>query len=926
MHHNCRTTTHLSLHLTAYAQHHKLDIIALNETRLDSSKRFNIPSFTTHRKDRNSQGGGCCLLIKQSIDADTIDLSGFPDAEAVAVKIPSADGTEPLIVASIYNPPAKPIDVQLFQHLAGLSNRVLIIGDLNSHSKAWFGRFDDKNGKRILGFNQHYDYVIGNDSTYTRIPDYGDSLPSIIDLALISRDLYRHTKSTWVDTTENFKSDHYPLHVELAFKAHALKPEKHEVNLVNMEKLISLVISYFSNLSRTSITTKLQAEEREAEISGAMSTALQEATFTKRISRNIPKALPAEILAKIEEKRELLKVWQRSRRPEDKSAVNKASAQVSRLIDEHTKASWRNACDELGRLRASSTAYWKRLAQFSDEKPRARHIHKLKLDNGATTTEPTAISECFAANLASVFQVFQGDEFDDDFYRATEADAATLFTSYTPGDEQLTDVAEVAALLKDIRGRGAPGEDGISNKILKALPPECLQPIVDLVNASIRLSHVPAKWKKAVVVMIPKKDKPLSDVNSYRPISLLSTTSKLCERVILARLDKWQQPLISKLQCGFTKQRSTNDQILRILQTGQACINKNKKLGLVLIDFEKAFDKVWHAGLLAKLHRLNIPGYLGCWLKSYLSERTFAVRVGETISSTKTIGAGVPQGSVLGPHLFNIFINDIIDAALEDSRLTRNEPPDSVESLGMALYADDITLWKAAKDVGIIQERLQRALDDAHEWICHWRLRVNTKKTVYTIIENSATKSKLKISYAGVPLDHEASPRFLGVNLDRRLNLNTQVNNIVAACKNHLNLLRRLAGKSWGLSTRLLIHTYQSLIRSRVDYCPFVSMQASPHIAKKLQTIQNKAYRIATRWPPGQTYASMYAKHKAESVVVRHKRLASKYIERATRGSAIVRDLVEHYKGAPGNFDGVWAKHERKRITILGKIFEATKP
>ena len=155
--------------------------------------------------------------------------------------------------------------------------------------------------------------------------------------------------------------------------------------------------------------------EPEAAVSDAMSKALHEATFTKRISRNNPKALPAEILAKIVEKKELLKAWQRSRRPEDKSAVNRASAQVTRLIADHTQASWRNACGELGRLRSSSTAFWKRLAQFSDEKSRARHIHKLKLDSGATTTEPKAISECFATSLASVFQVFQGDEFDDDF-------------------------------------------------------------------------------------------------------------------------------------------------------------------------------------------------------------------------------------------------------------------------------------------------------------------------------------------------------------------------------------------------------------------------------------------------------------------------------------------------------------------------------
>ena len=128
MHHNCRSTKHLKLYLAAYAHYHKLDIIALNETRLAPSKNFNISSYTSHRKDRDTRGGGCCLLVKQGIDADVIDLSDFPGAEAVAVSIPSPDGLEPLIVASIYNPPATPIHIKLLEHLAGLSRRVLIIG------------------------------------------------------------------------------------------------------------------------------------------------------------------------------------------------------------------------------------------------------------------------------------------------------------------------------------------------------------------------------------------------------------------------------------------------------------------------------------------------------------------------------------------------------------------------------------------------------------------------------------------------------------------------------------------------------------------------------------------------------------------------------------------------------------------------------
>ena len=182
-----------------------------------------------------------------------------------------------------------------------------------------------------------------------------------------------------------------------------------------------------------------------------MATAIHESTITKNIARNSPRALPPDILAKIEEKKLLLKVWQRSRHPADKAAVNKATAQVKRLIAEHTQASWRRACDELGALRASSTAYWKRLDKLSDEKPRLRRIHKLQLADGTTTSDPTAISERFATNLASVFQVFQGDDYNKDFYEETESEASSLFTSFNPGDEQPTDTAEIAALLKDIR-------------------------------------------------------------------------------------------------------------------------------------------------------------------------------------------------------------------------------------------------------------------------------------------------------------------------------------------------------------------------------------------------------------------------------------------------------------------------------------------
>jgi exonuclease III len=298
MHHNCRSTKHLALYLAAYAHDHKLDIIALNETRLAPRINFSIPSYTSHRKDRDTRGGGCCLLVKQGIDADDIDLSAFPGAEAVAVAIQSTDRLEPLIIASIYNPPSSPIDIQLLEHLAGLSSRVLIIGDLNSHHRMWLGRTDDANGKLIEEFIDDHDFVIGNDNTFTRHPDNATGMPSIIDLAVISRDLYRQTKSTWVDTTENFTSDHYPLHVELAFKAITRKPEKHEVKILNWKKLIAEAVSAFSLLPERAAKAPKSSSTSETQQSARPSPRLSttrpspSASRATILGRSLPTFLP----------------------------------------------------------------------------------------------------------------------------------------------------------------------------------------------------------------------------------------------------------------------------------------------------------------------------------------------------------------------------------------------------------------------------------------------------------------------------------------------------------------------------------------------------------------------------------------------------------------------------------------------------------
>lgn len=333
--------------------------------------------------------------------------------------------------------------------------------------------------------------------------------------------------------------------------------------------------------------------------------------------------------------------------------------------------------------------------------------------------------------------------------------------------------------------------------------------------------------------MIPKplKDPTLPD--SYRPISLLNTLSKLLERIILNRLLKFinSNQILNVYQCGFRKNRQTKDQILRLIQSVRAGFNRNQFTGAIFIDIEKAFDKVWHRGLLYKLSGYNIPHYLGLWIQNYLSGRKFKVRVGDVFSSEKIIQAGVPQGSVLGPVLFNLFFNDITCVCAKTTE--------------MALFADDLASWYASVNFQMIQLKLQTFLDQLCLWLSIWRLKLSIKKTVFIIFNPSGENlsSKISLTYNNKPISYEHTPKFLGVTLDPAMTFTKYAETIKSRAIPRMNMLRSLQGKDWGMSIRLLLPTYKALIRSLIEYAPQVTLSMCDSARKTLEVIQSKSVK-----------------------------------------------------------------------------------
>ena len=232
------------------------------------------------------------------------------------------------------------------------------------------------------------------------------------------------------------------------------------------------------------------------------------------------------------------------------------------------------------------------------------------------------------------------------------------------------DVSEIMDIIKILDPNKASGPDFISHKMLKICPEKISTPLMLIFDKSLQQCKYPSNWKIANVTAIFKKVDS-SVPSNYRPISLISCVGKIMERVVYKYVynHHHENELFYKYQSGFLPKHSTVHQLLEIYDCILNSLEKKEKNCFVFCDFSKAFDKVWHRGLLHKLKAYGITGNLCNWFESYLHGRQQRVVVKNCTSSLCNVSAGVPQGSVLGPLLFIIYINDIADKLISVSRL-----------------------------------------------------------------------------------------------------------------------------------------------------------------------------------------------------------------------------------------------------------------
>jgi hypothetical protein len=475
----------------------------------------------------------------------------------------------------------------------------------------------------------------------------------------------------------------------------------------------------------------------------------------------------------------------------------------------------------------SSFKIWRHLSSVinPDKQKSTSNISKLDID-GHVSSDNKLITNYMNKYFCNIGQTLQnklttnGDQYKN--YLLHRVNQSFFLSPITP-----------ECLLKEINSLSpykSSGPDDISVKIIKLCPNIFAENLALIFNRSIEIGQYPTLMKVAKVIALFKKGD-RSKANNYRPISLLSIFNKLFEKILCKKLVSFlnHNNAIFKFQFGFRKLYSTTlalieftDSIRRLLDDGNYAIS-------IFVDLTKAFDTVDHEILLHKLDFYGIRGHANNFFRSYLSGRSQYTIVNGESSDINNIHCGVPQGSVLGPLFFALYINDMYTAVGEDH---------------IRLFADDTALYMWSNDLPTLVENIKVKFSELHKWCLSNKLIINNDKTNFVLFhaKNKQIPKNFKNIHIGrVTIDRVPHFKYLGVTLDESLNWNKHVDNICASLVKYFGIFNQIKSK---LSTTFLRQLYYAFVYSKIKYAIEVYGNCSLANLRKVQILQNKLLKL----------------------------------------------------------------------------------
>jgi hypothetical protein len=394
-----------------------------------------------------------------------------------------------------------------------------------------------------------------------------------------------------------------------------------------------------------------------------------------------------------------------------------------------------------------------------------------------------------------------------------------------------TSPAEVLSNITQLKTKTSCGPDELPNHVLKLAAKQIAVPLSHIINLSLHTGVFPEELKHGIITPIHKGG-PTDIPSNYRPIVVLSGISKLFERTVKTRMVDFlaSRKLLSDSQFGFREKLSTEIALNKMVDTIiQKIDNKQKTIGIFL-DVKKAFDTVDNKILLQKLNAYGFRGITLNWFASYLKDRPVQTKVNGTLSDIRISNIGVPQGSILGPILFLIFIDDLLHLLSNYCKVI--------------CYADDTTIIVSSENFTLLKTTCSDVLEIVSTWFCKNKLVLNVEKTNYMYFTLRQSADEFHLAINGTQLNRVKSTKVLGVTLQEDLKWNNHVNNVSTKLARSVGILYKL---SQNIPESSLKSVYNSLFLPHMTYCISVWGNANQMASRRLLALQKRAARIICR-------------------------------------------------------------------------------
>ena len=395
---------------------------------------------------------------------------------------------------------------------------------------------------------------------------------------------------------------------------------------------------------------------------------------------------------------------------------------------------------------------------------------------------------------------------------------------------------DILTICKSINNNKSCGLDNISNYLIRRFPIKAFEYLTILYNNCLNNSYFPHAWKVAKIIPIPKQ-RDINDINNLRPISLLSNLGKIFERVIREKMDSGLNgPYIPQNQFGFKKGNSTVHALLKFHSDVVQNLREGRCTVAVSLDVEKAFDKAYHNGILFKMISIGFKASIIKMFKSFFEDRKFCVQVDGTSSSFGSVKCGVPQGSVLAPLLYNIFVHDF---------------PVGLDGSKSILYADDSLLYAHDESPVIALQRVTSHLNLVYNFYSSWGIKINASKSSAICLRNPSGKCKytvvpeskrLRLLLHGNEILFKDSIKYLGVNFNKLFKFNKHVDQILKKANRVKGVFARLFNSKF-LPIRSKLLLYKVSIRPILLYAFPIWFTISKTMMKKLEIFERHIVR-----------------------------------------------------------------------------------